>query len=97
MPTGALFRHVCDSKPDFVGLSISFAQQLSFVKDVIARLKLSLGSAKPPVIVGGLAVNGFPQLADIVGADAHCGSPEAAVEYANQHSACPDADALVSR
>lgn len=70
VPTSALVRQVAEWKPDLVGLSVSFAQQLPVVKDVIARLDALLGAARPGVMIGGLAINAFQPLAVLVRADA---------------------------
>ncbi len=84
VPTSALTRHAAAWQADLVGLSVSFAHQLPVVKDVIARLGEQLGAARPVVIIGGLAINHFNRLADMVGADA-CGvDAPAAVIRANQ-------------
>ena len=37
----------------------------------MAKLKERLGSARPAVIIGGLAINRFGRLANMVGADAY--------------------------
>ena len=84
VPTSALVGQVIEWKPDLVGLSVSFAHQLRVVKEVIAQFDKRLGSARPAVIVGGLAINRFGQLAGAVGADAYCADAPSAVVYANQ-------------
>lgn len=75
VPTNALIRHLDQLKPDLLGLSVSFAQQLHIVRNIIARLTEAHGNARPPVIIGGLAVNQFNGLANMLGAD--CWSPDA--------------------
>ncbi len=75
VPTAALVKHAAECKPDLLGLSVSFAQQLRGVKDVIARLTQAHGAGRPPVIIGGLAINQFDRLAGQLGADAW--SPDA--------------------
>jgi methanogenic corrinoid protein MtbC1 len=75
VPTSALIRHLGEFKPNLVALSVSFAQQLRIVKDIMSRLTQSLGDARPPVIIGGLAINQFNPLACELGADAW--SPDA--------------------
>ena len=82
VPTPALVQQAMEWKPDLVGLSVSFAQQLRVVKGVIAELGDRLGTARPAVIVGGLAINRFKQLADVMGADVSSGDAQAAVESA---------------
>ena len=43
-----------------------------------------MGKSRPPVIIGGLAINRFRQMADIAGADA-CGSnPLTAIDQASR-------------
>ena len=82
-PNSALVGHAAEWKPDLIGLSVSFPQQLSAAKEVIARLRERLGSLRPPVLLGGLAINRFPDLAEMVGADAHSPDAQEAVAYAN--------------
>lgn len=79
VPTGALLQHVASCKPDLLGLSVSFAQQLRVVKDVMARLLQAHGADRPPVIIGGLAINQFSRLAGQLGADAWSPDARAAV------------------
>jgi methanogenic corrinoid protein MtbC1 len=86
VPTSALVGQVIEWKPDLVGLSVSFAHQLRVVKEVIAQFDKRLGSVRPAVIIGGLAINRFGQLAGAVGADAYCADAPSAVVYANQLS-----------
>lgn len=84
VPTRALVQQVAHWKPDLVGLSVSFAQQLAVVKAVIAALTERLGEARPAVMVGGLVINRFRHLADAVGADASATNALAAVDLANR-------------
>jgi methanogenic corrinoid protein MtbC1 len=70
VPTVALVGAVVEWKPDLVGLSVSFAQQLPVVKAVIAQLEARLGATRPGVMIGGLAINAFAPLAELVRADA---------------------------
>jgi methanogenic corrinoid protein MtbC1 len=84
VPTPSLIRHVAESSPDLVGLSISFAQQLRVVKDVIGQLAMRFGTARPAVMIGGLAINRFRRLIDLVGADASSVDAQTAVGTANQ-------------
>lgn len=84
VPTPSLIRQIADWSPDLVGLSLSFAQQMRVVKDIIAQLSGRFGPARPPVIIGGLAINRFERLADLVGADAFSADGVAALGAANQ-------------
>lgn len=69
VPLKDLVRQVVSWKPDLVGLSVSFPHQLRIARQAIQSLEAALGPARPPVIVGGLAVNQFDQLAGQVGAE----------------------------
>ncbi|MCX5724827.1 MAG: cobalamin-dependent protein [Nitrospirae bacterium] len=84
VPTGALVQQTVEWRPDLVGLSVSFAQQLRAVKVVIAQLNERLGRARPAVIVGGFAINRYDRLAGMVGADGSCVDAQAAVDYADR-------------
>ncbi len=95
-PAAALVGHAAEWKPDLIGLSVSFPQQLPAAKDVIARLRERLGAKRPPVILGGLAINRFTHLAEMVGADAYSPDPQEAVAYANRSIGRGGPGALVS-
>jgi methanogenic corrinoid protein MtbC1 len=84
VPSLALVSQTLDWKPDLIGLSVSFPQQLGTVKAVIAQLDQQLGGARPAVIVGGLAINRFRQLADVLGADASGVDALAALDCARE-------------
>ena len=83
VPTTALVAQTVEWKPDLVRLSVSFPQQLPVVKAIIAQLSTHFGSARPAVIIGGLAINRFNQLAVVVGADACMANAQAALVSAN--------------
>jgi MerR family transcriptional regulator, light-induced transcriptional regulator len=84
VPTRALIAHAADSKPQLIGLSVSFPHQLAAVTAVIQGLTDCFGAARPGVIVGGLAINRYSHLADMLGADAHCWDPAAALVLAGK-------------
>lgn len=84
VPTRALVAQVAASQPDLVGLSVSFPQQLRTAKAVIGQLTEAMGSQRPAVMIGGLAVNRFGRLADVLGADASSLDAQAAVACADQ-------------
>jgi MerR family transcriptional regulator, light-induced transcriptional regulator len=84
VPTCVLVERVLAERPDVLGLSVSFPQQLSCVSDVIAQLNLRLPKARPPVLVGGLAVNRFQPLVGLLGVDAHAASALDAVAAAHR-------------
>lgn len=80
VPTQSLVKHVAEWKPDLVGLSVSFAQQLRVAKDIMARLTQTMHSLRPPVIIGGLAIIQFARIAGVVGADDWSPNASAAVD-----------------
>ena len=84
VPTAALVQQASDWQPDLIGLSVSFPQQLRVVREVIARLPARAGGGRPPVIVGGLAVNRFTRLAGVTGADASGADARSAVAEGHQ-------------
>lgn len=75
VPTSALIEHLKQCKPNLLGLSVSFAQQLQVVKNIVALLAREPVETRVPVIVGGLAINQFDRLAAQLGADSW--SPDA--------------------
>ncbi len=83
VPTPALVAQAAQWKPDLVGLSVSFPQQLRVVRIIVGQLIERLGSTRPAVIIGGLAINRFNQLAGVVGADACMADAQAAVASAS--------------
>jgi methylmalonyl-CoA mutase cobalamin-binding domain/chain len=84
VPTSALVKQAMEWKPNLIGLSVSFPQQLKVVKQVIKQLEISIGSSRPPVIIGGLAINSFESLAHLVDADAYGVDALSAISEANR-------------
>jgi len=84
MPASAIVGHAEKWKVDLVGLSVSFPHQLRAARQTVARLAERLGAERPPVIIGGLAINRFSRMAELVGADGWCEDAPAAVVLANQ-------------
>jgi methanogenic corrinoid protein MtbC1 len=89
LPSSALVRHAVEWKPHLLGLSIAFPQQLRVVKDVLARMTRAVGAKRPPLIIGGLAINNFDQLADHIGADAWSPNAAMAVLSGNRLAGAP--------
>lgn len=83
VPTAALVQQTLAWRPDLVGLSVSFPQQLRVVKAFIAALAGHLADERPGVIVGGLAIKRFSQLSASVGADTTSPDAQAAVASAS--------------
>jgi methylmalonyl-CoA mutase cobalamin-binding domain/chain len=86
VPAAALVRHAIESRVDLVCLSLSFAQQLKAVKEIISQLAEQLADKRPRVVVGGLAINRFSRLATLAGADAYGTDALAAVACGNEMS-----------
>lgn len=84
VPARALVQQALAWQPHLVGLSISFPQQLPVTKQVIGQLAQSFGNRRPAVILGGLAINRFTQLAKLVGADAFSVNAKAALDLAKR-------------
>lgn len=84
VPTAALLQQVRQFKPDLLGLSLSFPHHLKVVKDVMARLSQLPETDRPPVMIGGLAINQFSSLAGELGADGWSPDAKAAVTSAAQ-------------
>lgn len=85
VPTSALLRYTAEYRPHLLGLSVSFAQQLRVVKDIISRLRITHGDARPGVIIGGLAINQFDRLAVQLGADATSYDAQSAVAAGSRY------------
>lgn len=90
VPSRSLVQQVSDWKPHLIGLSVSFPQQLHAVRAVITQLSELLGDARPPVVVGGLAINRFDKLAGLVGADSTSSDAPAALANADLLVPLPD-------
>jgi methanogenic corrinoid protein MtbC1 len=84
VPIRSLVQQIEEWKPELLGLSASFPQQIRVAKEIIEILRLKLGNRRPAVIVGGLAINQFNRLAAVVGADAWSPDAREAVARASQ-------------
>lgn len=83
VPTADLVEHVVETRPEVLGLSISFVQQFRVVQQIMAGLKARLAGARPRVLLGGSAINQFERLAAVLGADACTTDAAAAVQVAS--------------
>ncbi len=80
VPARALVEQVIAFKPDLVGLSVMLESQLPGLKRFLALLAERLGDARPPVMIGGMAVNTVGAVVlGYVGADATAVDASAAV------------------
>ena len=84
VPSRSMVEQIDAWRPDLVGLSVSFPQQLKVVKSVITLMTTQLGEQRPPVIIGGLAINRFRQLTGVLGADGSGLDAEAALTAAQR-------------
>lgn len=80
VPTADLVRQAVAWRPRLVGLSVSFPQQLHEARAVIAALEAAMGAERPPVIVGGLAINHFGGLVSHLGAEGSSRDAASAVD-----------------
>lgn len=69
MPTRSLIDFVSKIKPDVVALSVSFSYQLVEARKVLNLIRSTASGESPHIIVGGLAVNRYPDLYEFIGAD----------------------------
>jgi methanogenic corrinoid protein MtbC1 len=83
VPSSALITQAAEWKPDLIGLSVSFPQQIRIAKTLIKQLSEYFGNERPAVMIGGLAFNRFKGLAGVVGADTFSIDSQTAVELAN--------------
>jgi len=70
--------------PTLVCLSLSMPHHLPVAKEAISRFHATFGSETPAVMVGGLAINAFPDLAPITGADDSAADAEHSVPIDKQ-------------
>lgn len=79
VPTRDLVTQVAAWKPELLALSLSLPQHVATARRTIATLRERLGAEAPRVIVGGLPLNEFEGLGDVVGADRWYPSASAAL------------------
>ena len=71
---------VRERRPRFVGISCSLGRFADELRDMIAGLREELGDELPPVVVGGQAFEGDPEVWKQTGADACATERGGAVE-----------------
>jgi methanogenic corrinoid protein MtbC1 len=84
VPTASLLDQIAAWSPHLLGLGLSFGHHLQTVKEVIAQSSARFGAYRPAVIIGGLAVNHFGRLAEIVGADGSSADARVAIDTASR-------------
>ena len=65
----ALIAKVVDLRPHLVGLSASLPQHLRGLRAAVQGLRAALAEQCPQIVIGGLVINQFPQLAPWAGAE----------------------------
>jgi MerR family transcriptional regulator, light-induced transcriptional regulator len=71
---------VRERRPRFIGISCSLLRFLDDVRELIGALRAEFGDALPPVVVGGQAFEGDPEVWKRTGADAGATERGGAVE-----------------
>jgi len=71
---------VREGRPRFIGISCSLGRFVDELRDMIERLRDELGPDLPPVVVGGQAFEGDPEVWRQTGADACATARGGAVE-----------------
>jgi methanogenic corrinoid protein MtbC1 len=65
----ALIAKVGEIRPHLVGLSASLPQHLRGLREAVTGMRTALGEQCPRIVIGGLVINQFPQLAPWAGAE----------------------------
>lgn len=68
-PTKSFVEHVIQNKTNIVGLSISFSYQLMAAREIIQSLREAFPTNCPKLVIGGNAVNRYPEMFKSIGAD----------------------------
>ncbi|MFP3937369.1 MAG: B12-binding domain-containing protein [Phycisphaerae bacterium] len=83
-PAEDLAGEVHERPSEVVGLSTATAFHLDGLRDTISLIRESAGYEQPKIMVGGLAFDPLPELAEVVGADGYARDAQAAVTLARQ-------------
>jgi len=75
-PIRALMDMVRESQPHLVGISVSLPYHLRTAREAIDTIRATFGKDSPAILIGGLSINQFDGVAEMIGADAY--SPDAA-------------------
>lgn len=84
VPIAALVAETRRYTPDLIALSVSMPYQLNDVRQTMAVLHENLGDSMPALMIGGLAINGFPFVAQQLGTGLTAADAASAVELANE-------------
>ncbi len=83
-PPEDLAKEIGERPCHLLGLSAAIAFHLDKLKDTISLIRQSTGEQQPKIMVGGLAFDPMPELAEVLGADGYAPHARAAVELADQ-------------
>lgn len=81
-PIESLIKTVEDSRPDILAISSTIPTHVERVKEMIERVKNSMGEKAPKIIVGGYPFNTDPNLWKRIGSDGYAKNAIDAVESA---------------
>lgn len=70
-PMPSLIEQIRQFRPDLVGLSVALPTHFVPARATVAAIRKAFGDACPRLMVGGGAINRYPQLAEFIGADLH--------------------------
>jgi MerR family transcriptional regulator, light-induced transcriptional regulator len=87
-PTRALVDLVAETQPDVVCLSVSLPFHYPAAREAIDSLRARLGKDCSRIMLGGLAINQFIPLADVLGSDASAVNAKESVRVAEE-MVCP--------
>lgn len=76
-----------ESRPNVIGLSAALPQHLRAARTTIAALRSTFGDDCPRILLGGLAVNLLPGIADALGADTALRDAAECSDYARAEAA----------
>jgi methanogenic corrinoid protein MtbC1 len=80
MPLRDLIGAIQEREPRFIGLSAALVMHLGSLKRTITAIREAFGAKTPPIVVGGNAFRGDPDLCKRVGADMYAVDASTAVE-----------------
>lgn len=71
LPVASLIAQIRQFRPDLVGLSVALPTHFTPARAAFAAIRQALGEACPRLVIGGGAINRYPQLVEFIGADQH--------------------------
>lgn len=86
VPTASIISQIDASKPDLIAISVTLPSQFVALAKLIETVIAEYGQHRPLILVGGLAINGMPGIAQRLGADLSAIDAEAAARIAKTFS-----------